>query len=134
VNPSPSADVSADPAAAVAASGTGKHWNDIPFQPIKRTGQIIGGSPSKVYDLLNKGELDAVRLGGKTLITTPSLERYLAKASPWTSNRDRVKAAIKARLKNMGMPQSRAERASQARHHNNSVPRSVRPRTATPPR
>ena len=68
----------------------GLSWQGMPVHPIKRASTIVGGSQSQVYNLLKAGELKAVTLGGKTLITTASLIDYLAKAQPWAPNRDRV--------------------------------------------
>jgi hypothetical protein len=47
--------------------------------------------------LLKAGELTAVTLGGKTLVTTASLIDYLAKSQPWKPNHDRVARAVAAR-------------------------------------
>jgi hypothetical protein len=69
----------------------------MPVHPIRRASAVIGASEARVYALLKTGELTAVTLGGKTLVTTASLVNYLAKAQPWRPNFDRVVRAVQAR-------------------------------------
>jgi hypothetical protein len=76
---------------------TGLDWQSLPFHPVNRASNITGASPSHTYALLKAGELSAVTLGGKTLITTASLIEYLAKAKKWRPNRERVARAVAAR-------------------------------------
>jgi hypothetical protein len=75
----------------------GLNWQGVPLHPVKRASSIIGASDSQTYALLKTGELTAVTLGGKTLVTTASLVNYLAKAQPWRPNFDRVVRAVQAR-------------------------------------
>jgi hypothetical protein len=75
----------------------GLNWQGVPVHPVKRASSILGASDSQTYALLNAGELTAVTLGGKTLVTTASLVEYLAKAQPWRPDRDRVAKAVAAR-------------------------------------
>lgn len=75
----------------------GLNWQGVPVHPVKRASSILGASDSQTYALLKAGELTAVRLGGKTLVTTASLIDYLAKAQPWKPDRARVARAVAAR-------------------------------------
>ena len=75
----------------------GLRWQSLPVHPVNRTATIIGASVSQTYTLLNAGELKAVKLGGKTLVTTESIVDYLATAQPWVPDRDRVARAVAAR-------------------------------------
>jgi hypothetical protein len=75
----------------------GLNWQGVPLHPVKRASGIIGASDSQTYALLKTGELTAVTLGGKTLVTTASLVNFLAKAQPWRPNFDRVVRAVQAR-------------------------------------
>lgn len=75
----------------------GLNWQGVPVHPVKRASSIIGASDSQTYALLKAGELSAVTLGGKTLVTTASLIDYLAKAQSWKPDRDRVARAVAAR-------------------------------------
>jgi hypothetical protein len=79
----------------------GARWKDIPLHTIQRTAEILGCAPSSVYGLLKADKLSAVRLCGKTLVSTESIEALIRTAKPWTPNHARVKAATRARLKRM---------------------------------
>jgi hypothetical protein len=63
-------------------------WHDMPVQKISHTAALTGGSASRVYALIGAGELDAVKLAGKTLVKTPSILAFL----------DRRAEAVEARL------------------------------------
>ena len=63
----------------------GLNWQGVPVHPVKRASSILGASDSQTYALLKAGELTAVTLGGKTLVTTASIVTFLAKAKPWSS-------------------------------------------------
>jgi len=44
----------------------------------KRAKEELGGiGQTKLYELLGRGELDAVKIGRKTLITGASIERFI---------------------------------------------------------
>ena len=73
-------------------------WRDLPFQTVGNAAAITGRSPAHVYALLNAGDLDAVKLGGKTLISTQSILAYLARAKPWRADTRRVTAANEKRI------------------------------------
>jgi excisionase family DNA binding protein len=48
---------------------------------VNDAGSALGLSRSKVYDLIAAGKLEAVKLGGRTLVTASSI-RALVDASP----------------------------------------------------
>ena len=73
-------------------------WRELPFQTVGNTAAITGRSPAHVYSLLKVGDLQAVSLGGKTLIPTQSILAYLAQAKPWRADARRVAAANKKRI------------------------------------
>ena len=73
-------------------------WQALPFQPVGRTAAITGRSPAHVYALLKSGTLRAVKLAGKTLITTESIVELLAGAQPWSPNHDKIASAQRARV------------------------------------
>ena len=73
-------------------------WRDKPFQTVDHTSAILCGSRSRTYGLLADGELEAVRLAGKTLVKTASLIAFLEKdAEGWEPDRKRVAKAVAAR-------------------------------------
>jgi hypothetical protein len=73
-------------------------WRDKPFQTVDHTSAILCGSRRRTYGLLADGELDAVRLAGKTLVKTASLIAFLEKnAEGWKPDRERVAKAVAAR-------------------------------------
>jgi hypothetical protein len=57
----------------------------LPGHSINDTSIILGGSKSRIYSLINKGELEAMHVAGKTLITTASISRLIekGKAGQW---------------------------------------------------
>jgi hypothetical protein len=73
-------------------------WQTLPYQPVARAAAITGRSPAHVYALVKSGTLRAVKLAGKTLITTESIVELLGGAQPWSPNHDRVAPAHRARL------------------------------------
>jgi hypothetical protein len=81
----------------ISLQAIGLSWQGVPVHPVKRASSIIGASDSQTYALLKEGELTAVTLGGKTLVTTASIVAFLGKAKPWEPNRDRVSRAVAAR-------------------------------------
>lgn len=52
--------------------------------PVKQAAEFIGGSRSRVYELIAAGLLIAVKDGRKTLIDTGSLKRYATTRQPVT--------------------------------------------------
>ena len=73
-------------------------WRDKPFQTVDHTSAILCGSRSRTYSLLADGELEAVRLAGKTLVKTASLIAFLERdAKKWKPDRKRVAKAVAAR-------------------------------------
>jgi hypothetical protein len=73
-------------------------WQDRPLLTIEQTSVLLGGSPSRTYGLLVSGELEAVRLAGKTLIKTPSVAALIERdAKGWKPDRKRVEKAVAGR-------------------------------------
>ena len=73
-------------------------WRDKPFQTVDHTSAILCGSRSRTYGLLADGELEAVRLAGKTLVKTASLIAFLERdAKKWKPDHKRVAKAVAAR-------------------------------------
>ena len=73
-------------------------WQALPYQPVARTAAITGRSPAHVYALLKSGALRAVKLAGKTLVTTESIVELLAGAQPWSPDHDKIASAQRARV------------------------------------
>ena len=68
------------------------------YQKISHTSALTGGSKSRIYALLAEGELEAVRLAGKTLVKTPSIIAFLdRRAEPWKPDLKRVEKAVGGR-------------------------------------
>lgn len=73
-------------------------WQDLPLQTVKDTSTITGGSPGRVYALIGAGELEAIKLAGKTLVRTPSILALIERSGePWKPNLKRVERAIAGR-------------------------------------
>lgn len=48
---------------------------------IPETGKTLGGtSRATIYRMINRGELEAIKLGARTIITTESIEARVAAA------------------------------------------------------
>jgi hypothetical protein len=73
-------------------------WRSYPHQTVDHAAVILICSRGQVYNLLNRGKLEAVRLNGRTAITTTSIETLLEQAKPWEPARDRVEKANEVRL------------------------------------
>lgn len=50
-----------------------------PYAPVKDVAAWFGLSRSTQYRMLERGEIEALKIGRTTLIVTASVERYLAK-------------------------------------------------------
>jgi hypothetical protein len=74
------------------------NWADYPFQTIKNSASIAACSTSKIYQLLNHKKLVAMRLNGRTVVSTASIKTLLEQAKPWQPARHRVEKANKVRL------------------------------------
>lgn len=61
----------------------GLNWQSVPYQPTRRAGAILGVSQAQIYKLLHAGDVDGVKIAGRTLIATESLVKVLAAAQPW---------------------------------------------------
>jgi hypothetical protein len=101
--------------AAATRQSVGTRWLEIPHQTVRRASEIVGCSPGQIYAYLKAEALRAMRLGGKTLVTTESLEALLATAKPWKPDRARIAAANLARLQPKHARSSGAPRAGIAR-------------------
>jgi hypothetical protein len=76
----------------------GVAWQAIPYQPVARAAAITGRSEAHVYNLINSGALRAVKLAGKTLVTTDSIVELLARARPWSPEHAKINSAKRAGL------------------------------------
>lgn len=47
--------------------------------PINEAAQAIGIGRTKIYQLINSGDLEAVRIGRRTLVKTSSIEALIQK-------------------------------------------------------
>jgi Arc/MetJ family transcription regulator len=73
-------------------------WQDRPLLTIEQTSVLLGGSTSRTYGLLVSGELEAVKLAGKTLVRTPSVTALIERdAKGWKPDRKRVEKAVSGR-------------------------------------
>ena len=75
------------------ASAVGLNWQGVPVHPSNERDASSARSTAKLR-AAQGGRIDAVTLGGKTLITTASIVAFLAKAQPWGPDRDRVARAV----------------------------------------
>jgi hypothetical protein len=75
----------------------GVAWQAIPYQPVARTAAIVGQSETGINGLINSGALRAVKLAGKTLVTTDSIVEFLARARPWSPDHAKMGSARRAR-------------------------------------
>lgn len=46
--------------------------------PVNEAAQLLGISRSTLYGLIGAGDVHAVKIGGRTLVTAAELDRYLA--------------------------------------------------------
>jgi excisionase family DNA binding protein len=51
--------------------------NDRLTMSVNKTYDYIGIGRTTIYDLINKGQLEAVKIGRRTLITTASIHKLL---------------------------------------------------------
>lgn len=73
-------------------------WRDRPNVTIQVAAAVIGISAGKVYDLAGRGDLDLVLLAGRTLVTVPSLVRFIAGAVPYDPDKSRANGAARKRM------------------------------------
>jgi excisionase family DNA binding protein len=59
----------------------------------RRAEQMLGISHKKLYDLLNAGELDSLRIGGARRITVASIEALIERGIKHTKSKDDAVAA-----------------------------------------
>jgi hypothetical protein len=55
-------------------------WQECLGVTVKETGEILGIGHTKIYDLINEGRLDVVKIDQRTLVTVPSIKRLFASA------------------------------------------------------
>jgi predicted DNA-binding transcriptional regulator AlpA len=55
------------------------------FAPLPRGAEFLCCSRATLYNMAKRGELELVRLAGRTLIRWAELERIAANAQPWTT-------------------------------------------------
>jgi hypothetical protein len=73
-------------------------WQDRPLLTIEQTSVLLCGSPSRTYGLIAAGELEAIRVAGKTAIKTPSVVALMERENkPWKPDRKRVEKAVAGR-------------------------------------
>ena len=72
-------------------------WRDRPFLSIQNAAELCACSAAKLYGMEKAGLLTFKRLGGKTLIATPSLIAYLDTAEAWVPSKRAEKATAAAR-------------------------------------
>lgn len=65
--------------------------------PVPDAGRCLGLSRGKLYDMEKKGQVQFVRLGGKTLIRRSEIVRLAASAQPWRPDSSRSAEANAAR-------------------------------------
>lgn len=75
----------------------GVAWQVIPYHPVARASAITGHSEACVNSLIRSNALQAVRLAGKTLVTTDSIVAFLARARPWSPDHAKGYSARRAR-------------------------------------
>lgn len=59
-------------------------WRDRPHLQLQTAAEIAGVSEASLYRFASEGLLTFVRLAGRTLVETPSLLAFIARAEPWT--------------------------------------------------
>jgi hypothetical protein len=71
-------------------------WRDAVLLPLQQAKLISGVSTATLYRAQENGELDFRSLGGRTLVTTESLIKYIESATPWVAS-DRGEAGRASR-------------------------------------
>lgn len=71
-------------------------WRERPFLTLQDAAEIVGCSTATLYGAAAAERLELCRLGGRTLVKTPSLIAYIGTAKPWTPCA-RTKKATEAR-------------------------------------
>lgn len=72
-------------------------WRNVPLHALGPASKISAQSPATLYKAASEGRLEFVRLGGRTLVKTESLIRYLETAEPWTPSERGKEARAKRR-------------------------------------
>lgn len=73
-------------------------WRERPFLTLQDAAEIVGCSPATLYGAAAAERLEFCRLGGRTLVKTPSLIAYIGTAKPWVPC-PRTRKATEARKK-----------------------------------
>lgn len=61
------------------------HWSQRPLLHIRTAAELLGVSRSGIYRLEAAGKLAFGKIGGRTVVRTDSLIRYLEEVEDWTS-------------------------------------------------
>lgn len=72
-------------------------WDDRPNNTVSVAASLINSSRAQVYVLAKNGQLDMVKLAGRTLVTTESLRRFLATAVPYRPDGTNPRGLAKTR-------------------------------------
>lgn len=68
-------------------------WRERPFQRIKVAAELLGVSPTKIYDLEKQGKLTLRKIDGRTVVETAGIIALVEFAEPWTPRRRTQRAA-----------------------------------------
>lgn len=68
----------------IAAQAGDIHWSQRPLLPVKIVAELLGVSRSGVYRLQSAEKLAFGKIGGRTVIRTDSVLRYLEEVEDWT--------------------------------------------------
>jgi len=71
---------------AIAAQSGEIHWSQRPLLHIRVAAELLGVSRSSIYRLEAAGHLAFGRIGGRTVVRTDSLLRYLESVEAWTAS------------------------------------------------
>ena len=67
-------------------AGASIPWNERPTLNIPTAASLLGCSPAQIYALANNGELELVRLAGRTCVRTSEVEKLIRGAQPWAAS------------------------------------------------
>ncbi|SFZ86679.1 hypothetical protein SAMN02983003_3873 [Devosia enhydra] len=70
-------------------------WRSRPLQNMNAACEIAGLSAASLYRAQAEGRLEFKRLGGRTMVPTDSLIRFMESAEPWTPSQQGAAARAK---------------------------------------